>query len=120
MKLSRQAKIVLDHLRNNPHMTSWQAEGVYRIRRLASRIDELRAAGYEIVKSTVNDATGQRYTRYSLSRRQARRERPILPPRTRAGRNVYTEAQVRKVLADLLMWDTEIEEIVNALNKEVM
>lgn len=79
--LSPQAKTVLDHLRTNQHLTSWQAEGVYRIRRLASRIDELRAAGYEIVTQTQQDATGQRYTRYALSRNQRRAKRPLLPAR---------------------------------------
>ena len=57
--LSRQSRLVLDHLRGNQHLTSWQAEGVYRIRRLASRVDELRAAGYEVTTSRAKDATGQ-------------------------------------------------------------
>lgn len=64
MKLSRQARLVLDYLRSNLHLTPWQAEGVFHIRRLASRIDELRAAGYEVEKETREDAKGQRYTRY--------------------------------------------------------
>lgn len=80
--LSRQSRLVLDHLRCNQHLTSWQAEGVYRIRRLASRVDELRAAGYEVTTSRAKDATGQPYTRYSLSRRQRRAKRPLLPTRT--------------------------------------
>lgn len=79
--LSRQSRIVLDHLRSNAHLTSWQAEGVYRIRRLASRVDELRAAGYEIETSTAMDATGQRYTRYALTRRQRRNSLPLGQPR---------------------------------------
>lgn len=83
--LSRQARTVLAHLKDNSHLTSWQAEGVYRIRRLASRIDELRAAGYEVETSTALDATGQRYTRYSLSRRQRRAKSPLLEPRRRPG-----------------------------------
>lgn len=81
MSLPRQSRLVLDHLRANTHLTSWQAEGVYRIRRLASRIDELRRAGYEIETESCEDATGQRYTRYSLSRRQRRAKRPLLEPR---------------------------------------
>jgi len=80
--LSRQSRLVLDHLRSNQHLTSWQAEGVYRIRRLASRVDELRAAGYEVTTSRAEDATGQSYTRYSLSRRQRRAKRPLLQART--------------------------------------
>lgn len=79
MKLTRQARIVLEHLRTS-HLTSWQAEGVYRIRRLASRINELKTVGFAIDKETMQDATGQRYTRYSLSRAQRRRKEPINPP----------------------------------------
>lgn len=80
--LSRQARLVLDHLRCNQHLTSWQAEGVYKIRRLASRVDELRAAGFEVTTSRSKDATGQPYTRYSLSTRQRRAKRPLLPTRS--------------------------------------
>jgi len=79
--LSPQTQTVLSHLRAHSHLTSWQAEGVYRIRRLASRVDELRAAGYEIETQTCEDAAGQRYTRYRLSRRQRRAKAPLLTPR---------------------------------------
>ena len=76
-----QTQVVLDHLRRHSHLTSWQAEGVYRIRRLASRVDELRAAGFEIETQTCEDASGQRYTRYRLSRRQRRSKAPLLEAR---------------------------------------
>lgn len=79
--LSPQAQTVLSHLRAHSHLTSWQAEGVYRIRRLASRVDELRAAGFEIETQACEDAAGQRYTRYRLSRRQRRAKAPLLQPR---------------------------------------
>lgn len=78
MKLTPQAQIVVDHLTNNPHLTSLQAEGVYRIRRLAARISELKKAGYDIEKSMKVDATGQRYTRYSFTGPQKRAHRPLL------------------------------------------
>lgn len=84
MKLTPQAKTVLNHLRQCQHLTSLQAEGVYRIRRLASRIDELRAAGYGINKSVAKDVTGQRYTRYFLTPAQAVSKTPVYaarPPR---------------------------------------
>ncbi len=80
MQLSRQAALVRDHLYAYPHLTSWQAEGVYRIRRLASRISELKHAGFEIKKETARDATGQLYTRYAFSPRQLRSEKPVLSP----------------------------------------
>jgi len=81
-KLTPQADIVLTHLRHHGALTPWKAEGIYRIRRLASRIDELRAGGYEIVSSTHRDATGQRYTRYALSPRQRIHSGPLLVPRS--------------------------------------
>jgi len=79
--LPPQTQVVLDHLRRHSHLTSWQAEGVYRIRRLASRVDELRATGFEIETQTCEDASGQRYTRYRLSRRQRRSKAPLLEAR---------------------------------------
>jgi len=79
--LSKQSNTVVSHLRAFPHLTAMQADGVYHIRRLASRIDEIRAAGYEVEKQTKEDAKGQRYTRYSFSKRQRRAINPLLPVR---------------------------------------
>lgn len=80
MKLSRQAGLIVDHLYANSHITSWQAEGVYRIRRLASRISELKRMGYEIQAERARDATGQLYTRYAFTRKQRRRSTPVNAP----------------------------------------
>ena len=93
MNLNRQATLVRDHIRANSHLTSWQAEGVYRIRRLASRVSELRNAGYEIEKETQRDATGQLYTRYSFSKRQRRARNPLLPPRVEQPRYTLDEIE---------------------------
>lgn len=113
--LSPQAQTVLAHLRANSHLTSWQAEGVYRIRRLASRVDELRAAGFEIETQTREDAAGQRYTRYMLSRRQRRAENPLLPPR-RAPKQFRVDALLQLYRAycveELDMDETEADEEV--------
>jgi len=92
MKLTRQAAVVRDHLYANQHLTSWQAEGVYRIRRLASRISELKQAGYDIQKATMEDATGQRYTRYSFTRAQRRTRRPVNEPKASSAR--FTAEQI--------------------------
>lgn len=86
MKLSLQSRTVLAHIRAEAHITSWQAEGVYRIRRLASRIDEIVAAGFDVLKTEARDATGQRYVRYSLSAAQKRYVSPINAPRARSQR----------------------------------
>lgn len=93
MKLTRQARLVRDHLHANAHLTSWQAEGVYRIRRLASRIHELSAHGYDIVKETCEDATRQRYTRYSFSRIQKRRRTPLHPAQKADTRILMSDLQ---------------------------
>ncbi len=90
--LSPQARIVRDHLQQYAHLTHWQAEGVYHIRRLASRVDELRAHGYVVETTTCEDAKGQRYTRYSFSKAQRRAKRPLGQPRTKTKR--YTAAAI--------------------------
>lgn len=79
MKLTHQCATIVDHLRTRS-LSSWEAEGVYRIRRLASRISELVALGYEVEKRRSTDATGQPYVRYSFSRRQKRRVTPVNTP----------------------------------------
>lgn len=100
MKLTRQAALVRDHLYANQHLTSWQAEGVYRIRRLASRVSELKNAGYEITKETMEDATGQRYTRYSFSKAQRRNKRPLAEPKQAAPR--FTAEQIEEAYVKFL------------------
>lgn len=103
MKLTPQAQTVLNHLRMHDYLTSWQAEGVYRIRRLASRIDELAAAGFEIAKEPMRDATGQRYTRYFLSKRQ--RESggsPVLPARPTPRKRLDGKFLRAKTVLDVL------------------
>ena len=119
MKLPQQSRTVLAHLRAESHITSWQAEGVYRIRRLASRIDEIVAAGYEVIKTEAKDATGQRYIRYSLSATQKRYATPINPPRAKAVR--VSLADVEKILRthqdDMCLFDTEIEAILTLLKE---
>jgi hypothetical protein len=101
MKLSLQSRTVLSHLRAESHITSWQAEGVYRIRRLASRIDEIVAAGFDVLKTEAKDATGQRYIRYSLSATQKRYVRPINPVRVREVRYSIKQISDACTAADL-------------------
>ncbi|QWF18721.1 helix-turn-helix domain-containing protein [Lysobacter capsici] len=101
MKVSKQAALVRNHLFTEAHLTSWQAEGVYRIRRLASRISELKNAGYEIEKARCTDATGQPYTRYSFSKAQKRTRRPRNAPVQSQRR--YTVAELQAGYADYAM-----------------
>ena len=116
MKLSRQAILVRDHLLSEKHITSWQAEGVYRIRRLASRVDELVAAGFDVLKEEQQDATKQRYTRYSFSDTQRRSANPIRPPRPRQPR--LTHALIRNVMTDLGFYEGDINDLVKALKEK--
>ena len=94
-QLCRQSRLVRDHLYSAQHLTSWQAEGVYRIRRLASRISELKNSGYDIVKERMEDATGQPYTRYSFSKAQRRSRRPLNLPRDSQRR--YTAGEIAEL-----------------------
>lgn len=117
MNLSPQSRTVLAHLRAEAHITSWQAEGVYRIRRLASRIDEIVAAGYDILKVEAKDATGQRYIRYSLSATQKRYAGPINPARSRCIR--LTLDHVQETARDLGMCECLVEKLINKLKESV-
>lgn len=70
-KRSQRAEI-LRYLEKNDHITQWIAMGVFKIMRLASRIEELRDNLYEmgdfhrIHSEMVRDARGTRYVRYRL------------------------------------------------------
>lgn len=61
-----QRTAVLKHLRDHGSLSSVEAEAVYKIRRLASRIDELRQDGHPIASVCRKDAVGQRYVKYAL------------------------------------------------------
>ncbi len=115
MNLPPQSKTVLAHLRAEPHITSWQAEGVYRIRRLASRIDEIVAAGYEVIKTEARDATGQRYIRYSLSATQKRYCGPINPERSKCLR--LTTKHIEETMRRLGHCPCAINSLITALKE---
>jgi hypothetical protein len=61
-----QTAMILDHLRRTS-ITPLEALMFYGIMRLASRIYELRSAGYGIVTTMIKDLqTGKRYASYTL------------------------------------------------------
>lgn len=62
-----QTNIVRDHLRKHGSITQLEALGVYKITRLAARIEELRDRGLTIRTDMRTDETGARYARYCLS-----------------------------------------------------
>lgn len=115
MKLSSQARVVLAHLRAEPHITSWTAEGVYGIRRLASRVDEIVAAGYGIQKVEMRDRRGQRYKRYALSPLQVAREEPIYAPRPRISR--FNAEQITEALAAVGVCPCVTTNVLNKLQE---
>lgn len=66
--LSPQCRTVLRYLRDRGSLTARTALLDLRIPRLASRISELKAAGFDIeAKSELNRVTGDRYARYTLN-----------------------------------------------------
>jgi hypothetical protein len=65
--MTPQAMTILAHLMQAGPLTGVEAEQVYRVRHLPARIFELRNAGHRIHSAVKHDATGQRYTRYSIA-----------------------------------------------------
>lgn len=66
MTLSNQCSLVLRHIDMHGYITPLVAMN-YGVTRLASRIHDLKKAGFPVAKETVKDLRGKRYTRYSLS-----------------------------------------------------
>lgn len=66
MTLSKQCKLVLDHMLSRGYITQLVATN-YGVTRLASRINDLRNAGFLVSAEMHRDMTGKRYTRYSLA-----------------------------------------------------
>jgi len=54
----------LEHLMTKRSITQVEAEAVYKIRRLAARVCELRDQGWNIESEIKRDAMGQKYARY--------------------------------------------------------
>lgn len=69
-----QPELVLDHLKAEGSISGVEAEALYKIRHLPSKVFALRAQGYEITSQFCKDHCGQRYVRYRLSRAAALRK----------------------------------------------
>ena len=109
-KLPPQSANVLKHLREEGSISQWEAHGVYGIRRLASRIDEIVAAGWDIEKEEKRDAKGQRYIRYSLSVAQRRFNFPMNPERVRESR--FSETQIEKAMFKLGFDESDFTDLI--------
>jgi hypothetical protein len=66
MNLAPQTKQILKHLQTVGSISNVEAQALYRCRALPRRIADIKAAGYEVVRTLKVDATGQRYARYAL------------------------------------------------------
>lgn len=58
---------IIKHLKDFGSISPLEAGHVYGIARLASRVDELRQAGYRIVTHMKQDAKGRRYASYEFA-----------------------------------------------------
>lgn len=64
---SPQLRQIGTHLCERGSISQLEAEALYRVKRLASRIHELGRIGVNIRKEFKNDLTGKRYVRYHLA-----------------------------------------------------
>jgi hypothetical protein len=84
--MDSQTKQIRDHLKSIDQstghtrgITAFEAIGLYRCFRLASRIKELRDEGINIITILKRDNTGKKYGKYYLaSNRHCRREGSLL------------------------------------------
>lgn len=65
-KKMTQAQLILRHLETKGSITALEAMSLYRIYRLAARVEELRNQGHDIETEMKTDLTGKRYASYSL------------------------------------------------------
>lgn len=59
-----QLALLLEHFEQEPTITGVEAEAIFKIRHLPSKIFYLKQAGHNIRSETKRDTTGQRYVRY--------------------------------------------------------
>ena len=67
--MSTQVELLMNHFDNCESISNVEAQAVYKIRALPRRICDLEDRGYEFVKEWKKDLTGQRYKRYTLTKR---------------------------------------------------
>lgn len=64
--LSRQATLLLAHLRDLGTVSTLEARRLYKIEQPATAVFALRKAGYDVRTEFKRDRTGQRYAKYHL------------------------------------------------------
>lgn len=70
IRLGKQCRTILAHLKEGKNITQMKAMGVYHIARLSSVIADLRDAGYVIDTEKCADEVGGQYASYKLAKTQ--------------------------------------------------
>jgi hypothetical protein len=65
--LSGQKHTIFEHLKIRGSISQVEAQEVYRIRRLAARISEMKSDGYPIMTVMKKDLSNQKYAKYYLT-----------------------------------------------------
>lgn len=64
---TNQCKAVLNHIIMKGSLSQLEADELYRVKRLTSRITELKQLGVAIIAEMRVDNTGKRYARYFIA-----------------------------------------------------
>jgi hypothetical protein len=64
---TNQLKVVLNHIIMKGSISQLEADELYRVKRLTSRITELKGLGVAVVAEMRRDNTGKRYARYFIA-----------------------------------------------------
>lgn len=64
---TNQMKAVLNHIIMKGSISQLEADELYRVKRLTSRVTELKKLGVSIVAEMRRDNTGKRYARYFIA-----------------------------------------------------
>jgi hypothetical protein len=64
---TNQCRDVLNHIIMKGSISQLEADSLYRVKRLTSRIHELKKAGLNIIAEMRKDNTGKRYARYFIA-----------------------------------------------------
>lgn len=59
-----QTEQLLDHFRTTKSISALEAQGMFLIRSLSRRINDLEARGHKFLREQKRDTRGQRYVRY--------------------------------------------------------
>lgn len=93
--MSPQLQTVLKHLQQHGSISQAEANTVYKIRSLPTRIFELKRLGHTITSTLKKDPTGQKYARYSLHKP------PKVGDRVRVLKDLSIAGEVQYLKGDL-------------------